>query len=83
VSGPFKPGDKVIWFKRVAGEFVFPFRAKVLAVTAKRIKILAEDVDDGDSGPVVRHVARESLQFQSEGSPAENRGISQRRRHRE
>ncbi len=83
----FEPGEDVIWLKRVAGEFVFPFRAKVLAVTAKRVKILAEDPDEGDSGPVVRYVAPETLQRHTESESVLRRGgskcsSSQIRRHR-
>ena len=54
-----KPGDKVIWWKRIpGGDYVYPVQATVLAVTAKRVKIEADD--DGDI--VVRYVPRESLQ---------------------
>jgi hypothetical protein len=69
VSESFKPGDEVIWWKRVAGEFVFPIQATVLAVTDKRVKIEAEDPDEDGSGRVVRHVAPENLQLHGqEGS---------------
>ena len=38
----FKPGEPVIWWKRISsGDYVFPISAKVLAVTAKRVKIEA------------------------------------------
>jgi hypothetical protein len=56
-----KPGDKVIWWKRIpGGDYVYPVQATVLALTAKRAKIEADD--DGDI--VVRYVPRESLQHQ-------------------
>ena len=56
-----KPGDKVIWWKRIpGGDYVYPVQATVLALTAKRVKIEAND--DGDS--VIRYVPPESLQRQ-------------------
>ena len=56
-----KPGDRVIWWKRIpGGDYVYPVEATVLALTAKRVKIEADD--DGDI--VVRYVPRESLQRQ-------------------
>ncbi len=55
----FKVGDKVIWLKRVqGGDYVYPVQAVVVAVTAKRIKIEADD----DGRLVVRYVPAESLQ---------------------
>ena len=56
-----KPGDRVIWWKRIpGGDYVYPVEATVLTLTAKRVKIEADD--DGDI--VVRYVPRESLQGQ-------------------
>jgi hypothetical protein len=56
-----KPGDRVIWWKRIPGsDYVCPVEAIVLTLTAKRVKIEADD--DGDI--VVRYVPRESLQGQ-------------------
>jgi len=56
---PLKPGDKVIWWKRIpGGDYVYPVAAVVIATTAKRIKI--EGDDDGQT--VVRYVPPESLQ---------------------
>jgi hypothetical protein len=56
-----KPGDKVIWWKRIpGGDYVYPVQATVLTSTAKRVKIEADD--DGES--VIRHVPPESLQRQ-------------------
>ena len=56
-----KPGDQVIWWKRIpGGDYVYPVQATVLALTAKRVKIEAED--DGDM--VIRYVPWESLQRQ-------------------
>jgi hypothetical protein len=58
----FKAGDKVIWLKRIpGGDYVFPVAATVSAVTAKRIKIEADD----DGQIVVRYVPPESLQYRS------------------
>ena len=55
----FRVGEQVIWFKRIpGGDYVYPVSAKVLAVTAKRVKIEADD--DGEI--VIRHVPPESLQ---------------------
>ena len=56
-----KPGDRVIWWKRIpGGDYVYPVQATVLAVTAKRVKIEADD----DADIVIRYVPRESLQRQ-------------------
>ena len=56
---PLEMGDQVIWWKRVpGGDYVFPVSAKVLALTAKRVKIEADD--DGET--VIRYVPPESLQ---------------------
>jgi len=61
VNETLKPGDRVIWWKRMpGGGDVSPVQATVLALTAKRVKIEADD--DGDI--VVRYVPRESLQPQ-------------------
>jgi hypothetical protein len=60
-NAALKPGDKVTWWKRIpGGDYVDPVQATVLALTAKRVKIEADD--DGDI--VVRYVPRESLQPQ-------------------
>jgi len=56
---PLEIGDQVIWRKRIpGGNYVYPVSAKVLAVTAKRVKIQADD--DGEI--VIRYVPPESLQ---------------------
>ena len=61
VSDDLRPGDQVIWWKRIpGGDYVYPVQATVLALTEKRIKIEADD--DGDI--VIRYVPRESLQCQ-------------------
>ncbi len=53
-----KPGDKVTWWKRILGDDdVCPVQATVLALTAKRVKIEADD--DGDI--VIRYVPPQSL----------------------
>ena len=58
---PFQVGEQVIWLKRIpGGDYVYPVAAKVLAVTAKRVKIEADD--DGEI--VIRHVPSASLQHQ-------------------
>ena len=60
-NAALKPGDRVIWWKRIpGGDYVYPVQATVLAVTAKRVKIEADD--DGDM--VVRYVPLESLRGQ-------------------
>jgi 8-oxo-dGTP diphosphatase len=60
-STALQPGDKVVWWKRMAGgDYVSPIQATVLALTAKRVKIEADD--DGEI--VMRYVPRESLQRQ-------------------
>ncbi len=57
----FRPGDRVIWWKRVpGGPYVYPVPAVVVAVTAKRIKIAGDD----DGRPVIRFVPAASLQYQ-------------------
>jgi hypothetical protein len=54
-----RPGDKVVWFKSIpGGPYVYPVSAIVRAVTAKRIKIEADD----DGQRVIRYVQAESLQ---------------------
>jgi hypothetical protein len=59
ISRDFKLGEKVIWLKRIpGGDYVYPVSATVLASTAKRIKIEADD----DGQIVVRYVPPESLQ---------------------
>jgi len=61
MSEALQPGDRVIWWKRSpGGADVYPIQATVLALTAKRVKIEADD--EGDI--VVRYVPRESLQSQ-------------------
>ena len=61
VREDLQPGDKVIWWKRIpGGDYVYPVQATMLALTAKRVKIEADD--DGDI--VVRYVPLESLQRQ-------------------
>lgn len=57
-SQPLEIGDRVIWWKRVPGGYVFPVSAKVIALTAKRVKIEADDED----GIVIRTVPPGSLQ---------------------
>ncbi len=55
----FKVGDKVIWMKRIpGGEYVYPVSAVVIGVTARRIKIEADD----DGNIVIRYVPPESIQ---------------------
>jgi hypothetical protein len=55
----FQPGEEVIWLKRVpGGPYVVPMTATVLARTAKRIKIVADD----EGQMVTRYVPSESLE---------------------
>jgi hypothetical protein len=55
----FKRGEKVIWLKRISGgDYVYPVSARVLATTAKRVKIEADD----DGRIAIRYVPPESLQ---------------------
>jgi len=61
IRATFQPGDKVIWWKRIpGGAYVYPMSAVVIATTAKRIKIQADD----DGRVVIRYVPPESLQKQ-------------------
>src|SRR4051812_31729104 len=58
-SKPFKPGDRVVWWKQTpGGGHVEPVLSTVLAVTAKRVKIEAED----EEGKVIRHVLPGSIE---------------------
>ena len=60
---PFKVDEQVIWRKRIpGGNYVCPVSAKILAVTAKRVKIEADD--DGEI--VIRYVPPASLQRREE-----------------
>ena len=55
----FEPGDTVIWWKRIpGGNYVVPVSAVVVGLTAKRVKIEADD----EGQVVIRHVPPESLQ---------------------
>jgi hypothetical protein len=59
VDDALQPDDRVIWWKRIPGaDYMYPVRATVLAVTAKRVKIAAWD--DGER--VIRYVPAQSLQ---------------------
>jgi hypothetical protein len=61
VHEALQPGDKVIWLQRMAGgDYVSPVQATVLALTAKRVQIEADD----DGRVVVRYVPPQSLQPQ-------------------
>jgi hypothetical protein len=56
-----KPGDTVVWWKQLpGGDYVYPIKAKVVAITAKRVKI--EAMDEGQI--VTRYVKPRSLQKQ-------------------
>jgi hypothetical protein len=60
LSESLKPGDTVVWWKRIpGGEYVFPVKATVLALTPKRVKIEAED----EGQKVIRYVPVQSLQL--------------------
>jgi hypothetical protein len=59
VSEALQPGDRVIWWKRIpGGDYVYPVQATVLTVTAKRVKIAADD----DGQRMIRYVPAQSLQ---------------------
>jgi hypothetical protein len=61
VSQALQPGDQVTWWKRIpGGDYVYPVQATVLALTAKRVKVEADD----DGKIVIRYVPPESLQCQ-------------------
>ena len=61
MSEALEAGDKVIWWKRMAGgDYVFPVPATVLSLTKKRVKIEADD--DGKIG--MRYVPAQSLRHQ-------------------
>jgi hypothetical protein len=61
VRDDLQPGDRVIWWKRIpSGDDVYPVQATVRSLTAKRVKIEAEDAGD----MVIRYVPWESLQRQ-------------------
>jgi hypothetical protein len=62
VDEALQPGDTVIWWKRIpGGDYVYPVKATILALTAKRIKIDADD----DGQRVIRYVPPESLERQT------------------
>ena len=62
MSEALQPGDRVIWWKRIpGGDYVYPVQATVLALTAKRVKIEADD--DGEID--IRYVPAQSLQRQA------------------
>jgi hypothetical protein len=60
------PGDAVIWDKNTASG-PYPVKATVLAVTANRVTIAAEDPDETGAGVVTRSVSPTSLRFQQRG----------------
>jgi len=61
VSEDLQPGERVIWWKRMpGGDYVYPVQATVLTVTAKRVKIAA----DNDGERMIRYVPPQSLQGQ-------------------
>jgi hypothetical protein len=69
----FRPGDRVIWWKRIpGGEYVEPIAATVLALTAQRVKILADE----DGRQALRYVRAASLEHQANpsGPDAHKRG---------
>src|SRR5215471_21497819 len=58
-NAALKPGDKVIWWKRIpGGDYVYPVQATVLTVTAKQVKIAV----DNDGERMIRYVPLQSLQ---------------------
>ena len=74
MDSPFQPGDLVIWGKRIpGGEYAEPIAAIVLALTERRVKILA----DNDGRQVTRYVQAASLQPRAQ-PPASGTGIETR-----
>jgi hypothetical protein len=69
----FRPGEAVIWWKGVGGGYATPVSATVVAVTARRVTIQAEDPDETGAGLVTRHVRPASLQPQAKGSAERRR----------
>jgi Calcium binding len=81
-SKPFQPGDRVVWWKQTpGGGYVFPVLSTVLAVTAKRVKIEADD----EEGNVIRHVLPTSIEHhapppKSGGKPPKKSDTSRSKR---
>jgi hypothetical protein len=56
-----KPGDTVVWWKQLpGGDYAYPVKATVVAITGKRVKIKAED----EGQIVARYVKPQNLQKQ-------------------
>jgi hypothetical protein len=68
----FQPGDKVIWLKDTGGGFFWPVLATVVAITAKRVTISADDPDETGAGIVTRSVTPSRLQPRVEQEPPRN-----------
>src|SRR5262249_48260948 len=56
----FRPGDQVYWWKRLTRCVEYPFRAQVVAVSAKRVTIAATPPKGGP--PVLYRVSPDHLQ---------------------
>ena len=63
----FRPGDHVIWWKTAGPSFAVPVGATVVAVTAQRVTIEADDSYERGVGLVRRSVDPARLQL-AEGS---------------
>ena len=70
----FRPGDRVIWSKAAASGFTVPVAATVVAVTAKRVTIDADDPDERGEGVVRRSVDPARLQLAEELADGEAGG---------
>ena len=68
MSKPFKPGDRVVWWKQEGG-YVLPVLSTVLAVTMKRVKIEAED----EEGKVIRYVLPRSIEHHAPSPRSERK----------
>jgi hypothetical protein len=53
----FQPGDNVIWEKHTSRADPILVKARVVAVTAQRVTIAAEDPDESGAGTVMRSVS--------------------------
>ena len=70
----FRPGDRVIWWKTAGLNFTVPVAATVVAVTAKRVTIEADDPDERGVGLVRRSVDPARLQLAEGSAGAETGG---------
>lgn len=57
----FRPGDRVIWWRRVSRAVEQPYRAEFVSLVAKRVALMVQDPDDA-SVMHLRHVAMDRVQ---------------------